>query len=60
MCQNLPDIGYSQRSEPVTCRNRTASWFLSASDLVNFLECGHLTSLDLIDLDTPLPRAQDV
>ncbi len=31
----------------------------SASDLVNFLECDHLTSLDLIDLETPLPRAQD-
>ncbi|MGP8476444.1 TM0106 family RecB-like putative nuclease [Burkholderia sp. PR2] len=31
----------------------------SASDLVNFLECEHLTSLDLIDLDTPLPRTED-
>ncbi|MCX9154604.1 TM0106 family RecB-like putative nuclease [Niveibacterium sp. 24ML] len=31
----------------------------SASDLVNYLECEHLTSLDLIDLETPLPRTQD-
>lgn len=31
----------------------------SASDLVNYLECEHLTSLDLIDLDTPLPRTAD-
>lgn len=31
----------------------------SASDLVNFLECEHLTSLDLIDLVTPLPRTED-
>jgi len=31
----------------------------SASDLVNYLECEHLTTLDLIDLDTPLPRSKD-
>lgn len=31
----------------------------SASDLVNYLECEHLTSLDLVDLGTPLPRTQD-
>jgi predicted RecB family nuclease len=31
----------------------------SASDLVNFLECEHLTALDLIDLATPLPRTAD-
>jgi uncharacterized protein len=31
----------------------------SASDIVNFLECEHLTSLDLIDLETPLPRTED-
>ncbi|GAB3629980.1 hypothetical protein PTE30175_04877 [Pandoraea terrae] len=31
----------------------------SASDLVNFLECEHLTSLDLIDLEAPLPRTKD-
>ncbi|MCA3035491.1 MAG: TM0106 family RecB-like putative nuclease [Rhodocyclaceae bacterium] len=29
----------------------------SASDLMAFLECQHLTSLNLIDLDTPLPRS---
>ncbi len=31
----------------------------SASDLVNFLECEHLTTLDLVNLDTPLPKAAD-
>ena len=31
----------------------------SASDLVNYLECEHLTSLDLVDLDTPLHRSED-
>lgn len=31
----------------------------SASDLVNYLECEHLTTLDLIDLETPLPRTKD-
>jgi len=31
----------------------------SASDIVNFLDCEHLTALDLIDLETPLPRAED-
>ena len=31
----------------------------SASDLVNYLECEHLTSLDLINLETPLPRTED-
>lgn len=29
----------------------------SASDLVAFLECSHLTTLNLTDLDTPLTRA---
>ena len=29
----------------------------SASDLVNYLECEHLTALDLVNLETPLPRA---
>src|SRR5687768_13737968 len=29
----------------------------SASDLAAFLECPHVTALDLIDLDTPLERA---
>lgn len=31
----------------------------SASDLVHFLECEHLSALDKIDLDTPLPRTAD-
>jgi uncharacterized protein len=31
----------------------------SASDVVNFLECEHLTTLDLIDLEAPLPKSQD-
>lgn len=31
----------------------------SASDLVNYLECEHLTSLDLINLETPLARTED-
>jgi predicted RecB family nuclease len=31
----------------------------SASDLVSFLECEHSTSLDLMDLEAPLPRAPD-
>lgn len=31
----------------------------SASDLVNFSSCAHLTHLDLANLDTPLPKAED-
>jgi predicted RecB family nuclease len=31
----------------------------SASDLVNFLECEHLTTLDLIDLEMPLSKSED-
>ena len=31
----------------------------SASDLVNFLECEHLTALDFIHLTTPLQRTED-
>lgn len=31
----------------------------SATDLVNFLECEHLSALDRINLDTPLVRAQE-
>ena len=31
----------------------------SASDLVNFAACTHLTHLDLINLDTPLAKAAD-
>jgi len=38
---------------------RTGSGILySASDLVNYLECEHLTTLDLIDLETPLQRTE--
>ena len=31
----------------------------SASDLVGFLECEHLTTLDLVNLETPLQKAED-
>lgn len=31
----------------------------SASDLVNFSACAHLTHLDLVNLETPLPKAVD-
>ena len=31
----------------------------SASDLVNFAACSHLSHLDLIHLETPLPKAAD-
>ena len=31
----------------------------SASDLVGYLECEHLTTLDLINLVTPLPKTED-
>ncbi len=31
----------------------------SATDLVGFLECEHLTALDLLDLESPLPRAPE-
>ena len=31
----------------------------SASDLVNFAACSHLTHLDLTNLETPLPKAAD-
>jgi uncharacterized protein len=31
----------------------------SATDLVGYLECEHLTTLDLLDLEAPLPRTQD-
>jgi len=33
--------------------------YFAASDIVNFLECEHLTALDLINLETPLPQAED-
>ena len=31
----------------------------SASDLVNYAACPHLTHLDLLNLETPLPKAAD-
>ncbi len=31
----------------------------SASDVVNFLDCEHLTTLDIINLETPLPQTED-
>ncbi len=31
----------------------------SASDIVNCIECEHLTTLDLINLETPLPKTED-
>ncbi|HPC33897.1 MAG TPA: hypothetical protein PLG94_17530 [Smithellaceae bacterium] len=31
----------------------------SASDIVNFLDCVHLLTLNLINLETPLPKAED-
>jgi uncharacterized protein len=33
--------------------------FYSASDIVNYIECEHLTTLDLIDLETPLQKTAD-
>jgi len=38
-------------------QNRNGQIIISASDIANFLECPHSTSLALIDLDTPLVRA---
>lgn len=40
-------------------QRRDGTILYSASDLVNYLECEHLISLDLINLDTPLPRTED-
>jgi len=40
-------------------QTRDGTVLYSASDLVNYLECEHLTTLDLIDLVTPLPRTTD-
>ena len=31
----------------------------SASDLVNFAACSHLTHVDLVNMETPLPKAAD-
>lgn len=33
--------------------------FFSASDLTNFLDCNHFTTLDLKNLETPLPKTED-
>lgn len=33
--------------------------FFSASDLTNFLDCSHFTTLDLKNLETPLPKTED-
>jgi uncharacterized protein len=30
----------------------------SASDIVSFLDCEHKTTLDFIDLEPPLPKAE--
>ncbi|MFG6417354.1 hypothetical protein ACG02S_26025 [Roseateles sp. DC23W] len=38
--------------------NRDSGRLYAATDLVNFLECEHITSLDLQDLVSPLPRAE--
>ena len=40
-------------------QTRDGSTLFSATDLVGFLECEHLTTLALTDLVTPLPRAED-
>lgn len=40
-------------------QKRADAILYSASDLVNFLECEHLTTLDLVDLVTPLTRTAD-
>jgi len=36
-----------------------ATIIYSASDIVSFLDCEHKTTLDFIDLETPLPKAED-
>jgi len=40
-------------------QKRDGGILFSASDIVNYLECEHLTTLDLVDLETPLPRSAD-
>lgn len=40
-------------------QRREGQIVFSASDLVNFLECDHLTTLDLVNLDTPLQKTDD-
>ena len=38
---------------------RNGEVLYAASDIVNFLECEHVTTLDLTNLETPLPKAED-
>ncbi|MBP8699233.1 MAG: TM0106 family RecB-like putative nuclease [Syntrophorhabdaceae bacterium] len=40
-------------------QKKDATILYSASDIVSFLDCEHKTTLDLIDLETPLPKAED-
>ena len=40
-------------------QKRSGELLYSASDIVNFLECEHITTLDLKNLETPLPKAED-
>lgn len=40
-------------------QKRDGELLFSASDLVNYLECEHLTTLDMMDLETPLLRSAD-
>ena len=40
-------------------KNKSNQYIYSATDIVNFLECAHLTTLDLQDIHEKLPRAQD-
>lgn len=40
-------------------QKRSTRHLFSASDLINFAACSHLTHLDLVNLETPLPKAED-
>lgn len=40
-------------------QSKQGQTIFSATDLVKFLECEHLTALDRINLETPLPRSED-
>src|SRR5215212_6014667 len=40
-------------------QKRNGDVLYSASDVVNFLECEHIATLDLAHLATPLPKAVD-
>ena len=40
-------------------QKNNGSILYSASDLVSFLECEHLTTLDLVNLDAPLSKTED-